>query len=223
MPHPPIRSFVLRQGRLSAAQARAVETWLGPLGVPEGPGVVDLDRLFGRQAPRILEIGCGMGDTTAEIAAAHPENDYLGIEVHLPGVGNLLKLAVARNLTNLRVIRADAVEFLQERIGPASLDGVHIFFPDPWPKKRHHKRRLIQPGFIDLLTSRMKTGAYLHLATDWEDYAHQMLEVLCAAPGLANTAGGFTARPDSRPMTRFERRGLALGHPVWDLVFVRRA
>jgi len=215
----PIRSFVLRQGRVTHAQRRACEELLTVYGVPFAPAPLDLDRVFGRAAPRILEIGFGMGETTATIAQAHPENDYLGIEVHTPGVGSLLKQLDDLNLKNVRIIRHDAVEVLQQMIASAALDGVHLFFPDPWPKKRHHKRRLVQAPFTALLATRMKSRAYLHAATDWEDYAQQMLQVLSAEPALENTATGFAQRPNSRPETKFERRGLKLGHRVWDLVF----
>ena len=209
----------MRQGRISNAQRRAHADLLPLYGVPFSPDALDLGRLFGRAAPKILEIGFGMGETTAGIAREHPENDYLGIEVHTPGVGSLLKRLADLGLTNVRVIQHDAVEVLRDMIAPAALDAVHIFFPDPWPKKRHHKRRMIQPPFVALLVSRMKAGAYVHLATDWEDYARQMLEVLAAEPALENTAPAYAARPDTRPQTKFERRGLNLGHRVWDLVF----
>jgi len=215
----PIRSFVLRQGRVTHAQRRACEELLTVYGVPFAPAPLDLDRLFGRAAPRILEIGFGMGETTATIAQAHPENDYLGIEVHTPGVGSLLKQLDDLNLKNVRIIQHDAVEVLQQMIASAALDGVHLFFPDPWPKKRHHKRRLVQAPFTARLATRMKSRAYLHAATDWEDYAQQMLQVLSAEPALENTATDFAQRPNSRPETKFERRGLKLGHRVWDLVF----
>ena len=214
-----IRSYVLRQGRVSDAQRRAVDELLPRFGEPFQRAPLDLERLFGRAAPKILEIGFGMGETTAAIAQAHPENDYLGIEVHTPGVGALLKRIAELGLANLRIVQHDAVEVLEHMLAPASLDGVHLFFPDPWPKKRHHKRRLIQPVFAALLASRMKPGAYLHAATDWEDYAAQMLEVLRAEPALRNTADGYTQRPATRPETKFEQRGLKLGHRVWDLVF----
>jgi tRNA (guanine-N7-)-methyltransferase len=214
-----IRSFVLRQGRVSKAQRRAHAELLPVYGVPFSPIALDLDRLFGRAAPRILEIGFGMGETTAAIAQEHPENDYLGIEVHTPGVGSLLKRIAELHLANLRIIQHDAVEVLQHMIAPEALDGVHLFFPDPWPKKRHHKRRLIQPVFVALLVSRMRRGARVHACTDWEEYARQMLEVLSAEPALRNTASAYASRPETRPQTKFERRGLALGHRVWDLVF----
>lgn len=191
-------------------------------GVPFSPRPVDLAAFFGRTAPKILEIGFGMGETTAQIAAEHPDTDYLGIDVHTPGVGNLLQVIAARGLTNVRVVQHDAVEVLQQMILPDSLDGAHVFFPDPWPKKRHHKRRLIQPPFVALLAGRLKPGGYVHAATDWEEYAAQMLEVLSAEPLLTNTADGYAPRPAYRPPTKFEQRGLKLGHAVRDLVFRRR-
>lgn len=217
--HPPIRSFVLRQGRVSNAQRRAVDTLSSVYGIAYAPSALDFEQLFGRRAPTILEIGFGMGETTALIAQAHPENDYLGIEVHTPGVGSLLKLIAEGGLANLRLIQHDAVEVLEHMIAPGSLAGAHIFFPDPWPKKRHHKRRLIQPGFVALLASRLAPGAYLHAATDWQEYAEQILAVFAAEPALANTAPGFAPRPDYRPQTKFESRGLKLGHGVWDIIF----
>jgi tRNA (guanine-N7-)-methyltransferase len=220
--HRPIRSFVLRTSRLSPAQRRACETLMPRYGVPYSGASLDLDAAFGRTAPKILEIGFGMGETTARIAADHPDNDYLGIEVHTPGVGNLLQIIVAQGLTNVRIVQHDAVEVLEHMIAPASLDGAHVFFPDPWPKKRHHKRRLLQPPFVALLASRLKTGAYLHAATDWEEYAQQMLDVLSAEPLLENTADGYAPRPEYRPLTKFEQRGLKLGHAVRDIVFRRR-
>ena len=214
-----IRSFVLRQGRVSNAQRRAHDTLLPVFGVPYAQKLVDLNSVFGRLAPKILEIGFGMGETTALIAAAHPDNDYLAIEVHTPGVGGLLKLIGENDLQNIRIVQHDATEVLQHMLPPGSINGVHIFFPDPWPKKRHQKRRLVQPPLIALLASRMASGAYLHLATDWEEYAQQMLQVLESEPQLTNTGEGFAVRPDSRPQTKFEARGLRLGHKVWDLVF----
>jgi tRNA (guanine-N7-)-methyltransferase len=219
----PIRTYVLRQGRTTAAQARAHRELLPVWGIPFRPETIDLERAFGRAAPKVLEIGFGMGETTARIAAAHPEIDYLGVEVHKPGVGGLLNRIDALGLQNVRVIQHDAVEVLERMLPPAALDGVHIFFPDPWPKKRHHKRRLIQAAFVKLLASRMKPAAYLHVATDWEDYARQILETLTQDPALVNTAEGFAPRPETRPETKFERRGVALGHRVWDLVFRKRS
>ncbi len=218
-----IRSFVLRQGRVSDAQRRHHEQGMPQWGIAYRPAVLDLDAVFGRRAPRILEIGCGMGETTATIAAAHPQNDYLGIEVHTPGVGSLLKEIATRELANLRVIQHDAVEVVRDMIAPGSLAGIHIFFPDPWPKKRQQKRRLIQPGFVGLLATRLAPHGYLHCATDWEEYAVQMLEVLSAEALLANSTSGFTPRPPHRPLTKFESRGLKLGHGVRDLMFLRKA
>jgi len=213
----------LRQGRVSNAQRRAVETLLPRFGIAYAPALLDLDAAFGRPVPKILEIGFGMGETTVQIALAHPQNDYLGIEVHTPGVGSLLRLIEAHALANVRIIQHDAVEVLSRMIAPESLSAIHVFFPDPWPKKRHHKRRLIQPPLVRLLSSRLLPGGYLHLATDWEDYAQQMLEVLSAEAQLVNSAQGFAARPAYRPLTKFETRGLKLGHRVWDLVFRRGA
>ncbi|MFN3594861.1 MAG: tRNA (guanosine(46)-N7)-methyltransferase TrmB [Thiobacillaceae bacterium] len=206
---------------MGPGQARALAE-LGPrFLIPYQEVPLDLDAAFGRAAPKVLEIGFGMGETTARIAAEQPEVDYLGVEVHTPGVGALLKRIGELNLTNVRIVQHDAVEVVRYMLPVACLDGVHIFFPDPWHKKRHHKRRLIQPEFVRLLASRLKPGAYMHLATDWEDYAWQMLEVLSAEPTLANTADGFADRPAYRPLTKFEQRGLRLGHKVWDLVFHR--
>ncbi len=219
----PIRSFVLRQGYMSKGQQRAYDSLLPQLGLSYQPEAQDLDAAFGRCAPKVVEIGFGMGGATADIAQARPDTDYLGIEVHGPGVGSLLKLVDERQLSNVRVIQHDAVEVFTHMLAPASLDGVHVFFPDPWHKKRHNKRRLIQPPFVALLASRIKPGGYLHLATDWEDYAIQMLDVLSQEPSLENTADGYAPRPDYRPLTKFEQRGLRLGHGVWDLVFRRRA
>ncbi len=219
----PIRSFVLRQGYMSKGQQRAYDSLLPQLGLSYQPEAQDLDAAFGRCAPKVVEIGFGMGGATADIAQARPDTDYLGIEVHGPGVGSLLKLVDERQLSNVRVIQHDAVEVFTHMLAPASLDGVHVFFPDPWHKKRHNKRRLIQPPFVALLASRIKPGGYLHLATDWEDYAIQMLDVLSQEPSLENTADGYAPRPDYRPLTKFEQRGLRLGHGVWDLVFGKRA
>lgn len=218
-----IRSFVLRQGRVSNAQQRYYETMMAQIGIPYVPAPHDLDVVFGRRAPKILEIGFGMGETSAAIAAANPQNDYLEIEVHTPGVGSLCKLVSENALPNVRIVQHDAVEVLRDMILPGTLAGAHIFFPDPWPKARHHKRRLIQPPLVALLASRLAPGGYLHCATDWENYAEQMLEVLSAEASLENTANGFAERPAYRPLTKFEQRGLRLGHGVWDVIFRRRA
>ncbi len=217
-----IRSFVLRQGRVSPAQQRAVDTLLPRFGIPYAAHLLDFDTIFERNAPRILEIGFGMGDSTAEIARSHPENDYLALEVHTPGVGNLLKLIDTRQISNIRIIQHDAMEVVRDMLGEVTLDGVHIFFPDPWHKARHNKRRLIQPPFIALLSHKLKPGGYLHVATDWQDYAQQVLTVLSNQALLENTAADYAPRPDYRPLTKFEQRGLRLGHGVWDLLFRRR-
>ncbi len=217
----PIRSYVLRQGRISNAQQRARTELLPRYGIPFREALIDLDAVFGRTASKLLEIGFGMGETTAAIAANHPENDYLGVEVHSPGVGSLLKLIEEQTLRNVRVIQHDAVEVLQTMIPAGSLHGVHVFFPDPWPKLRHHKRRLIQAPFVELLTQRLTPGGYLHVATDWAPYAEQVLAVLSANSGLVNSVSGYSRRPEYRPLTKFEQRGLRLGHAVYDIVFRR--
>jgi tRNA (guanine-N7-)-methyltransferase len=217
-----IKSFVLRAGRMGTGQQRALET-LGPRFVlPYAPQPLNPSTDFGRTAPLVLEIGFGMGQATAEIAAARPETDFLGVEVHTPGVGALLKRIAELELANLRIVQHDAVEVLEHMLAPGSLAGVHIFFPDPWHKKKHHKRRLIQPAFVAKLVTRLAPGGYLHCATDWQPYAEQMLEVLSAEPALVNTAQGYAPKPAYRPLTKFEQRGLRLGHGVWDLVFTRR-
>lgn len=216
-----IRSFVLRQGRMSGAQQRYLDDMLPKVGLPYRVAPLELDAVFGRSAPKILEIGFGMGETTAKIAASRPEHDFLGIEVHGPGVGALCKLIAEQHLSNVRIMQHDAVEVLRDMIPDGALAGVHVFFPDPWRKARHHKRRIIQPDFVALVARKLVPGGYLHCATDWEDYAHWMLEVLAAEPTLENTADGFAPRPDYRPLTKFENRGLRLGHGVWDLVFRR--
>lgn len=221
--HPRIRSYVLRAGRIGPGQQRALDA-LGPRFVlPFVPAPLAPATVFGRSAPLVVEIGFGMGDATAAIAAQMPQHDFLGIEVHPPGVGALLKLIGERELHNLRIVQHDAVDVLREMIAPGSLAGLHIYFPDPWHKKRHHKRRLIQPDFVALLASRLGPGGYLHAATDWQPYAEQMLQVLSAEPLLANTVDDYAPRPAWRPPTRFENRGLRLGHGVWDLLFTRRA
>ena len=222
----PIRSFVMRAGRMTVAQARALEGLWPRYGVEFAAQPLSLDELFGRAAPRTLEIGFGNGEHLAALAAAHPGRDYFGIEVHRPGVGHLLLLAATDNLANVRVSTHDAVEVLREQIAPASLDEVLVLFPDPWHKKRHHKRRLIQPPLVELIASRMRPGGVFKLATDWEEYARQMLEVLGAATPLfknLSPTGDWMPRPDERAPTRFEKRGARLGHGVWDLSFERGA
>lgn len=216
-----IRSFVLRQGRMSKGQQRAYDELMPVFGLPYQPALLNLDTVFGRSAPRILEIGFGMGQATAEIAANNPQNDYIGVEVHGPGVGSLLKLVQEKQLRNLRVVQHDAVEVLKNMLPPDSLDGVHIFFPDPWHKKRHNKRRLVQRPFLELLLAHLKPGGYIHMATDWEDYAVQALEVFGQTPGLQNSSAGYAPRPAYRPLTKFENRGLKLGHGVWDIIFTK--
>ena len=191
-------------------------------GIAFAPAPLDLAAAFGRPAPKILEIGFGMGETTARIAAENPGNDYLGVEVHTPGVGALLKRLQEQALTNVRVVQHDAVEVVREMIAEGSLAGIHVFFPDPWPKKRHHKRRLLQPDFARLLASRLAPGGYLHAATDWQEYAEHILATLSNEPGLANRHPAFAERPDTRPETKFEQRGLRLGHGTWDIVFEKK-
>lgn len=220
--HRRIRSFVLRQGRLTKGQERALETGWPVFGIDYAPQVLDLAQTFQREhSPKILEIGFGMGESTAKIAQTLPERDFLAVEVHTPGVGSLLKLIQEQAIGNIRIVQHDAVEVLQNMVPEHSLDGVHIFFPDPWHKKRHHKRRLIQAEFVKLLCSRLKVGAYIHVATDWQEYAEWVLEVLRAEPLLENTATDYAEKPNYRPLTKFENRGIKLGHGVWDLIFRR--
>jgi len=218
----PIRSFVLRQGRHSPAQQRARDALLPRFGVPYAPTPLDFDKVFGRKTPRILEIGFGMGETTAAIAQAMPEHDFIAVEVHAPGVGSLLRRIDEQGLNNVRIIQHDAAEVVRQMILPASLAGVHVFFPDPWPKKRHHKRRLLQPAFVNELALRLAPRGYLHAATDWEEYAAQILAAFAAEPLLENCADGYAPRPAYRPLTKFERRGIGLGHDVRDIIFRRR-
>ena len=220
--HPPIRSYVLRQGRFSPGQQRAYAALLPRFGISYGTKPVDLDQAFGRHAPVVVEVGSGMGETTARIAAENPGIDYLAIEVHAPGIGSLLRQVGEARLTNVRVVRHDAVEVLRDMIPAGSLSAIHVFFPDPWPKKRHHKRRLLQPDFAMLAASRLAPGGLLHVATDWQEYADHVLAVFSATPGLANTVEGFAPRPATRPETKFEKRGIKLGHGVWDVIFARR-
>ncbi|MFN3861836.1 MAG: tRNA (guanosine(46)-N7)-methyltransferase TrmB [Roseateles sp.] len=223
--HPPrraIKSFVTRAGRMGTGQIKALAE-LGPKFVlPYKHERIAPAQVFGRQAPLVLEIGFGMGGATAEIAQKLPDHDFIGCEVHEPGVGALLKLIDEKQLTNIRIVQHDAVEVLRDMIGPELLAGVHIFFPDPWHKKRHHKRRLIQPAFVAELVQHLAPGGYLHCATDWQPYAEQMLEVLSAEARLQNTAAGYAEKPAYRPLTKFEARGLRLGHGVWDLVFRKK-
>jgi tRNA (guanine-N7-)-methyltransferase len=218
----PIRSFVLRQGHFTPAQRQAYEALLPRFGIPFSPARLDLGLAFGRPNPKILEIGFGMGETTAAIAAAQPEDDFLAVEVHAPGIAGLLRLIDRQCLTNVRVVRHDAVEVVQQMIAPGALAAVHVFFPDPWPKKRHHKRRLLQPAFVHALAERLAPDGHLHAATDWHDYADEILATFSAEPLLLNTAREFAPRPEYRPLTKFERRGLARGHGVWDVIFRRR-
>jgi tRNA (guanine-N7-)-methyltransferase len=217
-----VRSYVRRGGRMGSGQQRALRELAPRFALPFSEQPLDWVTVFGRDAPRVLEIGFGMGDATAAIAAASPTIDVIGVEVHPPGVGALLQQIETRALRNLRIVQHDAVAVLTHMLAPCSLAGAMVFFPDPWPKKRHHKRRLIQPALVSLLASRLASGATLHLATDWEPYAQQMLEVLSAEPTLTNTAPGFAARPAYRPLTKFERRGDRLGHTSRDLVFRKR-
>ena len=217
-----IRSYVLRQGRVSNAQQRCYENLMPLYGIAYSAQTLALDTVFGRNAPKILEIGFGMGESTATIAQANPDKDYLAIEVHTPGVGSLLKQIDEQHLSNIRIIQHDAVEVLRDLLANNALDGAHIFFPDPWHKARHNKRRLIQAPFVTQLVQKLKPGAYLHVATDWQDYAEQVLAVLSDEPLLQNTATDYAPRPAYRPLTKFEQRGLKLGHGVWDLVFIRQ-
>jgi len=221
-PRRTVKSFVLRQGRVSNAQQRAWDTLFPRYGIAFSAQPIDARAIFGRSAPLIVEIGSGMGETSVAIAKAHPENDYIAVEVHLPGIGSLLKSIDEEGLANLRVIRHDAVDVLEQMIAEGSLAGLHVFFPDPWPKKRHNKRRLIQPPLVALAARKLAPGGYLHLATDWEPYAGHMLEVLSAEPLIENSAAGYAPRPAWRPQTKFEARGLRLGHGVHDLVFLRK-
>ena len=217
-----IRSYVVRAGRMGPGQVRALEALAPRFVIPYAPQPLDAALAFGRDAPLVMEIGFGMGDATAAIAQAHPDTNYLGIEVHPPGVGALLQKIEALPLHNLKLVQHDAVEVIDHMLAPGSLAGVNIFFPDPWHKTKHNKRRLVQPAFIAKLVTRLAPGGTLHCATDWQPYAEQMLAVLSAEPGLVNTAAGYAQAGTRRPDTKFERRGLKLGHGVWDLVFTRR-
>lgn len=219
----PIRSFVLRTGRMTPGQEGAYNRHWHRWGLTAEAGPLDFSTQFGRNAKRVIEIGFGMGQSLAQMASAESDTDFVGIEVHRPGVGKLLHSIEQAELENIRVYCHDAVEVFKQCIADASIDRIQIYFPDPWHKKRHHKRRLIQPPFVELLVQKLKPGGVLHLATDWEHYAEQMLEVLSANQHLINTAndGAFSPRPDYRPITKFEQRGQRLGHGVWDLLFER--
>ncbi len=222
-----IRSFVLRRGHISTAQERALEEFFPKYALNYEKKLLDAASLFSRTAPLVLEIGCGMGETTAAIAAAHPEINFLGCEVFAAGVGALSKRLHEMELTNVRICQHDAVEVVRDMIGENSLSGIHIFFPDPWRKARHHKRRLIQAPFVKLLAKRLAPGGYLHCATDWENYAEQMLEVLSSEPLLKNLSSDGFAKTQAnplceRPRTKFQARGEGLGYGIWDLVFIRQ-
>ena len=218
-----IRSYVLRAGRTTPGQQRALDELLPRFGVPDGEHVVDFGALFGRRAPLVLEIGFGNGEATWRMARDEPEKNFVGLEVHPPGVGHLLLAIEEHRLENLRVACADAVPFLRDRVGDGALDGVRIWFPDPWPKKRHHKRRIVQPPFVELLARKLRPGGLLHLATDWVPYAEHMLEVLATSPAFENRSptGDWCEKPAWRPVTKYQRRGERLGHEVRDLVFER--
>jgi len=218
-----IKSFVARAGRMTTAQERAWQELWPRYGIEDQGIPLDLRTLFGREAPRTLEIGFGNGESLLALAADRPDQDFLGIEVHRPGVGHLMLRAAALGLTNLRIACRDAVDVLDRQIADATLDAVLLYFPDPWPKKRHHKRRIVQPAFVDLVARKLKTGGRFRLATDWQNYAEQMLEVASSCAALENEFdAGYAPRPDSRPLTRFENRGQRLGHGVWDLSFRKR-
>jgi tRNA (guanine-N7-)-methyltransferase len=218
-----IKSFVLRQGKITPGQQRAIAELLPKYGLDYQDSGFDLNQVFGRKAPTIVEIGCGMGDATWQIAQNNPSCDYLALEVHGPGVGSLLMKVQEQQLQNLRIIRHDAVAVLQNMLAPQSISGFHIFFPDPWPKKRHHKRRLVQDAFVALLVEKLTPGGYIHLATDWQDYAQAMAATLSKFSALRSKSAQsvFIKRPDSRPVTKFERRGQNLGHQVWDLYYLK--
>lgn len=222
-PHRGIKSFVMRSGRMTEGQQRGLDLGWPQFGLQLEDGLRDFDQVFGRSAPRTFEIGFGMGHATLEMAAAAPEQDFIGVEVHKPGVGALLNGMLTQNLSNIRVYSCDALEVLRDCVADASLDRLLLFFPDPWHKSRHHKRRIVQPAFAELVRQKLKIGGVLHMATDWEQYAEHMLEVMNVAPGYRNLAadGRWVERPSERPVTKFERRGERLGHGVWDLKFQR--
>lgn len=215
-----IRSFIRRQGRITQGQQLALDSHWGRYCLDPKTDY-DFAQVFGRNAPLIVEIGFGNGDSLAKMAAANPDNDYIGIEVHRPGVGHLMLLLDQQGLNNVRIYCHDAIEIIEQKIADNSLAGVHLFFPDPWPKKKHHKRRIVRPGFVELLARKLKVGGYFHAATDWQNYAEAMLEVLSAGAGLSNASStnDYCERPEYRPLTKFEQRGMRLGHGVWDLIF----
>jgi tRNA (guanine-N7-)-methyltransferase len=215
-----IRSFIRRQGRITQGQQQALDNHWGKYCL--NPAVdYDLNQVFGRVAPLIVEIGFGTGDSLAKMAADNPDNDYIGIEVHRPGVGHLMMLLHQQGLTNVRIYCHDAMDIFEHKIPDNSLTGVHLFFPDPWPKKKHHKRRIVRPSFVELLIRKLKPAGYFHAATDWKNYAENMLKILSSGVGIsnANHLGDYCDRPEYRPLTRFEQRGIRLGHGVWDLIF----
>ncbi|PCJ30589.1 MAG: tRNA (guanosine(46)-N7)-methyltransferase TrmB [Gammaproteobacteria bacterium] len=219
-----IRSFVRREGRLTPGQQQAIDNLWGKYAIDEGDSILDLNALFNRDAPKVLEIGFGNGASLIKMAISQPEHDFLGVEVHRPGVGQLLKAIEEHGLTNLKVACTDAVELLKNRITDNALDRLQLYFPDPWHKKRHHKRRIIQASFVTLLTEKIKSGGHLHMATDWQHYAEQMLDDLSQNDLFQNCSddGGYIERPDYRPLTKFEQRGINLGHGIWDLLYKRK-
>jgi tRNA (guanine-N7-)-methyltransferase len=215
-----IRSFIRRQGRLTQGQQQALDNHWGKYCLDPNTDV-DFTQVFGRNAPLVVEIGFGNGESMAEMAATNPETDYLGVEVHRPGVGHLLMLLDSQGISNVRIYCHDAIEIITHKIADNSLAGVHLFFPDPWPKKKHHKRRIVRPDFVELLVRKLRNGGYFHAATDWENYAQAMLAVLSESSALKNVSAtqDYCGRPEYRPLTKFERRGMRLGHGVWDLIF----
>ncbi len=219
--HRTVRSFVIR-GKITRGQKRAYEQLMPKYGIPFAEKLLDFSEVFGRSAPTVMEIGFGMGEATFEIARNHPEINYLAVDVFRAGIGSLLRRVEEAGLQNLRVIHHDAVEVLQHMIPDAGLAAIHIFFPDPWPKKRHHKRRLIQPPFVRLAARKLSPGGYLHICTDWQDYGEQILQVLEAEPLLQNSAAGFIPRPEWRPLTKYERTAMAAGRSVWEVHFLRQ-
>ena len=216
-----IRSFVVRAGRMTKAQRSAFELGWDAYGLRLADGAIDLDAVFGRNNPKVVEIGFGMGGSLLEMVEAQPDTDFIGIEVHPPGVGSLINAAQEKNISNLKVYLADATDVLNECFADGSLDRVQIYFPDPWHKKKHNKRRIIQPKFLQLIRKKLRIGGIVHMATDWQPYAEQMLELIVEADGFKNMAEDYVPRPDFRPLTKFERRGERLGHGVWDLIAER--